>query len=170
MRRCCIAPLLTVALFCSACNREMVDPVPPLEINFEERCGLPEGRQRVYDPETGVFHIHFARSNTDSCSFRITKVAADLPKAIVFRLTGVPESYGVSGWPLACHVDGETYIIDLKAEMIEPNVFIKIIRDATLFRVSRDGEVVTVECTEKGRKLLKPGAKISFTFDSIKYW
>jgi len=170
MRLFWIAPLLTVALFCTGCKREMVDPVPPLEISFEERCGLPEGRQRVYDPETGVFHIHFARSNTESCSFRIAKVANDLPKSIGFRFTGVPQSYGVSGWPLALHVAGETYIIDLQAQIMETNSFVRIIRDETLFRVSRAGEVVAVEFTEKGRKLLQPGTRISFTFDLIKYW
>jgi hypothetical protein len=99
-------------------------------------------------------------------------VANPLPKPIVFQLSGVPENYGVSGWPLALHVNGVTHIIDLQADMIEPNMFVvaQIIRDEALFRFARDGEAVTVEPTEKGRQLLQRGASISFCFDLNKYW
>jgi RNA polymerase sigma factor (sigma-70 family) len=127
-------------------------PEQPLEIEFTQFSGPPEGRKQVYDPETGVFHVHFrsgdvaARINKAS-AFEITKVADGFEKPVVFRLTGVPEN---PDRPLALLVDGGGH--DLTPERC----------DKALFRVERKDGVTTVEFTKKGQALLKPGARVSF--------
>jgi hypothetical protein len=148
----------------------------PLEITFWQSCGPPAGGQRVYDPKTGVFHIHFSEPEHigSLCSgvykrsgFEVTKVTGPFVKPVVFRLTGVPASYGCLGDPLALCVgeafsdflpDGKIY--DLVADPLAAGPV-----DQTLFRVKHDVDAITIEFREKGRALLKPGTVMSFKLD-----
>src|SRR5438552_1176742 len=95
---------------------------PPLQINclphsdrFLEpkkatsSCGVPEGRQQVYDPKTGIFHIHFKPQSYAVSAFEIEKVAQRFEKPIVFRLTGVPTDFGCVGHSLVLSVGGKRY-------------------------------------------------------------
>jgi hypothetical protein len=143
---------------------------PPLEISFKElqgpgakkgevSCGMPEGRQQVYDPDTGIFHIHFKSRNYTVSAFELTKVAERFPKPRVFRLTGVPKGYGCLGVPLVLSVGERRYAIEEVALAPGPV-------DKTLFRVERNDEMVAVALTAKGQALLRPGARISFKVDT----
>jgi hypothetical protein len=181
--RTCLLLLCTAS--CPACSRDAAEPFasrqgddpaqPPLEINFKQLCGPPEGRQHVYDPETGVFHVHFKKPQPigrfsgfyERSAFEVTKVAERFAKPVVFRLTGVPASYGCLGDPLTLSPGGATdnrrpagdrYA--LVEDALAPGPV-----DEALFRVERTADVVTVTFTEKGRALLKPGAMISFKPD-----
>src|SRR5262245_14284240 len=120
---------LIVALTCAGCSRDVADPIafaprdespPPLEIRFNPSqglrakegdlsCGIPQGRDQIYDRETGTFHVHFKARDMTVSSFEITKVAARFPKPIVFRLTGVPLAYGCVGIPLALTIGEKRY-------------------------------------------------------------
>jgi hypothetical protein len=173
------APLLVLTILYLSSGQQAASAVekadetsaPPLAIQFqpsrgflddkhaEPSCGVPMGRQQVYDPETGVFHIHFRPQNYAVSAFTVTKAAARFPKPVVFRLTGVPKAYGCLGVPLALSVDGKSYAIEEGA--LAPGRV-----DKTLFRVVRSADRVTVEFTEKGQGLLKPGAQISFKVDT----
>ncbi len=165
--------LLIFAVSCSACCQDVPDPIaiqqgddlsqPPLEINFKQSCGVPEGRQQAYDPKTGVFHIHFKPQRFAVSAFGVTKVAERFAKPVVFRLTGVPLAYGCVGLPLVLTVGEKRYVmID-----VGPSSFHAYERfDRTLFRVERKEDVVTVAFTEKGQALLRPGAQISFKVDT----
>ena len=180
--RACLVLLLAVA--CSACRQDVADPVelgardesplPPLEIRFqpsqglrakegEVSCGVPEGRDRVYDPETGVFHVHFKARNCTRSGFEVTKVAERFPKPVVFRLTGVPSTYGCVGIPLALTVGEKRYAM---TDAGRDSVHADDPFDRTLFRVEHTDGVVTVAFTEKGQTLLKPGAQVSFEIDT----
>jgi hypothetical protein len=146
-------------------KRPMDEP-PPLEIKFKQSCGLPPGRQQVYDPSTGVFHIHFKprRSYLQHGAFEVTRVGERLPKRVVFRLTGVPSSYGCLGHPLILSVGGKCYALDASCEALYYEQAERF--DKTLFRSERKGEVVTIQLTEKGQALLEPGARIAFKIDT----
>src|SRR5262249_50690296 len=133
---------LILAVSCTACSPDVAHPVaiepreevplPPVEIRFkpsdglfskegELSCGVPQGRDQVYDPETGVFHVHFNARNYTRSGFEITKVAARFPRPVVFRLTGVPLVYGCLGVPLALTVGGKRYaLIDVGPDSIHP--------------------------------------------------
>jgi hypothetical protein len=180
MNHCRACLLLIVTVACLACDQDVAGPIatqqgddpsqPPLEINFkhaehlfrgtgEKSCEVPEGRQQVYDPKTGVFHIHFKPRNFECSAFEVTKVAERFAKPLVFRLTGVPRGYGCVGRSLALSVADKSYALEENA--LAPGPF-----DKTLFRVQRKEKVVTIEFTQKGQALLKPGAQISFTIDT----
>jgi hypothetical protein len=140
---------------------------PPLEIKFKQSCDLPEGRQQVYDPETGVFHIHFKarRSSYEQrAAFEVAKVGVKFTKPVVFRLTGVPSAYGCLGHPLILSVGDKSYAID--ASCADHYWGQEKRFDKTLFRSERKDRVVTIEFTEKGQALLKPGAQIAFKIDT----
>ena len=143
------------------------EPLPriaaaPLGISFERFCDPPKGQPYRYDPETGVFDITLVMTGTGDkpSGFAVTKAASKEGKPIVFRLTGVPAWYGLSGTPLSLSVGGSRYVIDEGCDYY----YREGIHDKTLFRVTREGELVTVEFTPKGRSLLIPGAKISFVW------
>jgi hypothetical protein len=175
---------LLLAIACSAGCQRQADTVAiqegddasasPLEISFEPSqglrakegevsCGLPPGRDRVYDSQTGVFHVHFNARDFTCSAFAVQKAAGRFTKPVVFRFTGVPTGYGCLGQPLTLTVADKRYAIDASCESqyywAEPF-------DKTLFRSRREGDVVTVEFTEKGRALLKPGARISLEIDT----
>jgi hypothetical protein len=146
----------------------------PLEITFKQlqglrakegevSCGVPEGREQAYDPDTGVFHVHFNARNFTASAFEVTKVAARFPKPLAFRLTGVPSQYGCLGHPLTLSVGDKLYAIDASCDS---QYYWAAPFDKTLFRSQRKGDVVTVEFTEKGQALLKPGAQISLRIDT----
>jgi hypothetical protein len=175
-------PILAVA--CSANCQERAGPVaireggspeqPRLEIRFqpsqglrakagEVSCEVPKGRDQVYDPDTGVFHVHFKAGNFTASGFEVTKVPERLPKPVVFRLTGVPLAYGCVGVPLALTVGENRYpLIDVGHDSFHPYERF----DRTLFRIERKDDVVTVAFTEKGQTILKPGAQVSFKIDT----
>ena len=144
---------------------------PPLGITFqpsrglvgenlrEPSCGVPTGRRQVYDPATGVFHIHFRPRNFAVSAFTVTKTPARFTKPVVFHLTGVPKAYGCLGAPLALSVDGKSYAIEKGATAPAR-------ADRTLFQVERSADRVTVKFTEKGQALLKSGAQIWFQVDT----
>jgi hypothetical protein len=141
---------------------------PPLRIKWLGQCRPPSGRGQAYDPDTGVFHIEF--SGGYESGFEVVKVAQGNPKPVVFRLTGLPDMYGFDGLPLTLAVDGKHYLIDMEGDYGASEF--NLIRDNTLFRVERKFVTeytyenpirmieVTVKFTEKGRLLLKPGARI----------
>lgn len=155
------------------------EAAPPLEVRFNQSCGLPEGRQQVYDEKTGVFHIHFQSPNPigssgsglyERSAFEVAKINGPFVKPVVFRLTGVPQNYGCVGDPLCLCVginnkgdglrlDGKCYAL-VNAPLAPGPV------DKSLFRVESQDDVVTVEFTEKGQALLAPGALISFKVDT----
>jgi hypothetical protein len=172
------SPLLLVMLCCLGCTQAVPDPAdapgddpsPPLEVRFEpfERgltsatgpsCGVPEGRPQAYDPKTGSFHIHFRSGDYATSAFEVTKVAERSPGPIVFRLTGVPQAYGCLGTPLSLIVDGKSYAFE-KDELAPVRL------DKALCRVERKDDTVTLAFTEKGRAILKPGARVSFSIDT----
>jgi hypothetical protein len=122
--------VLVLAGCCTACRQDAAGPVQtrpgdeppraPLEIRFrpseglcakagEVSCEVPEGRDRVYDARTGVFHVHFKARNLTASGFEVIRAAARFPKPVVFRLTGVPTSYGCVGIPLALTVGEKRY-------------------------------------------------------------
>jgi hypothetical protein len=167
--------------FCQAGPTPFVSPPgddaaqPPLEISFkkshglrakkdEVSCGVPEGRDRAYDPATGIFHVHFRARNFTASGFEVTKVAERFTKPVVFQLMGVPSAYGCLGHPLTLSVDCQRYALDASCASLYclgERPF-----DEALFRSERKGDVVTVEFTEKGQALLKPGAQISLEIDT----
>ena len=118
---------------------------------------------QVYDPATGVYHVAFKPRNLTTSSFEVTKVAQRFSKPVVFRLTGVPTTYGCVGIPLALTVDDKRYAMtDVGYDSFHAGERF----DKTLFRVERKDDIVAVEFTEKGRALLKPGARVSFRVDT----
>jgi hypothetical protein len=180
--------LLIVAVASCGCQAA-ADPVvrrgddeaaPPLEITFKQSCVLPEGQKQVYDPETGVFHVHFELPKRiggrgsglyKRSAFEVTKINGPFVKPVVFRLTGVPSDYGCVGDPLSLCVGASDGLIDslqldgqCYALIDDPLAQGPV--DKTLFRVQRLGDAVIIEFTEKGRALLKPGALISFKVDT----
>jgi hypothetical protein len=179
--------VLTVWAFCGC--KEAAGPIapplgdpsaPPLELNFGQSCGLPEGRQQAFDPKTGVFHVHFTAPKSigtpgsglyERSGFEVTKAAGPFVKPVIFRLTGVPPDYGCVGDPLSLCVgfsEGlrDSLRLDGKCYALVDDPLTQGPVDKTLFRVERQGDVVTVEFTEKGQALLKPGALISFKVDT----
>ena len=121
-------------------------------------CGVPEGKEGIYDPGTGIFHIRFKARKHARSAFEITKVAGTFAKPVVFRMDGVPREIGCLGYPLTLTVDGTSRPLESGALGSDPC-------DETLFHVKREGEAVLVAFTEKGQALLKPGAWISFKVD-----
>ncbi len=153
---------------------------PPLELRFGQACGLPAGRQQAYDPQTGVFHVHFAPARPiggngsglfKRSAFEVTKVHRPIARPVVFRLTGVPPEFGCVGDPLSLRVgisDGsrDRLCPDGKCYALVEDPLAQGPVDETLFRVERGGDVVTVAFTAKGQALLQPGALISFKMDT----
>jgi len=181
-------PTVLVVLFAVACSsfcqdgptpgvsRPGHEPAPPpLEIRFkkadglhakkdEVSCAVPEGRGQVYDPATGIFHIHFKVRNFTDGGFEMTKVAERFTKPVVFRLTGISSAYGCLGHPLTLLVGGQRYALDPSCASLYfwgERPF-----DKALFRSERKGDVVTVAFTPKGQALLKPGAQILLAIDT----
>ena len=151
--------------FASPC---IIQAEPPLGVKCLGQCRPSKDHGQAYDPETGVFHIEFAEFES---GFEVVKVANEKTRPVVFHLTGLPDLYGFEGLPLTLAVDGKNYLIDMERdEPVSPNY--NVIRDDTLFRVKRKFVTeytyerpcrmieVTVEFTETGRLLLKPGARI----------
>jgi hypothetical protein len=152
----------------------------PLEITFRRGCGLAEGRKQVYDAQSGVFHVHFEAPTRiggrgsglyQRSAFEVAKVNGPFVKPVVFRLTGVPLSYGCVGDPLALNVDVSKGLRDSSrldgtcyALVADPLAEGPV--DKTLFRVERREDAVTIEFSEKGQNLLKPGTMISFKVDT----
>src|SRR6516225_3052824 len=103
------ALLIIVAASCgcqdvadSGAPRANDEGAPPLEITFRQACRLPEGQQQVYDPKSGVFHVHFESPKRvggpgsglyERSAFEVTKVNGPFVKPVVFRLSGVPSDY-----------------------------------------------------------------------------
>jgi len=149
---------------------------PPLEIRFRSEqgglrakkddasCGLPPTRDRVYDPETGVFHIHFKARDFSESGFEVAKTADRITKPVVFRLTGVPRAYGCLGHPLTLSVGGKTYGLDPSCASLYSRDERQF--DKGLFQSERKGDVLTVQFTEKGQALLKAGAQITLAIDT----
>jgi hypothetical protein len=181
---------LIILILASCSRQDMADPVahwpndeidPPLEITFKQSCKLPEGRQQVYDPRTGIFHVHFEEPTRigmrgsglyKRSAFEVTKIRGPFVKPVVFRLTGVPSNYGCLGDPLSLCVDGRNgqddefhFHLEGKYYALVEDPLAQGPVDKTYFRVERQDEVVTVAFTEKGRALLKPGALVSFKLD-----
>ena len=152
------------------------DPAP-LDITFFGRCGVPEDRGQAYDPDTGVFHVEFGGYAENG--FDVVRVDARAGEPVIFHLTGLPDMYGFGGLPLTLAVDGKNYLIDLKRDPGNHTEY-DLIRDDTLFRVESKFVTeytyenpcrrieVTFEFTEKGRALLKPGARIFCVM--LTYW
>jgi hypothetical protein len=167
--------LLAIAMGCLALSHA-VQPEPPLVIKFLGQCRLPKERVHVYDPNTGVFHIEFA--GYGESGFEVVKVAKGTTKPVVFHLTGLPDMYGFDGLPLTLAVNGKNYLIDMKRDP-GPSEY-NLIRDDSLFRVESKFVTeytyerpirmieVTIEFTEKGRLLLKPGTRIFCVM--LTYW
>jgi hypothetical protein len=179
--------VLTVCAFCGC--KEAADPikqplgeapVSPLELNFGQACGLPAGRQQAFDPRTGVFHIHFTQPKSigapgsglyERSRFEVRKVTGPFVKPVIFRLTGVPSDYGCAGDPLSLCVgvrDGfrdDLRLAGTSHALVQDPLALGPV-DKTLFRVERQRDIVTVEFTEKGQALLKPGTLISFKVDT----
>jgi len=188
--------LLALTISCPACSQDAAGPVAiqqggdaagpvaiqqdgdqsqaPLEIRFKEACGLPEGREHIYDPKTGIFHVHFKprdyghTTSLDPSAFEVTKVGGRFAKPVVFRFTGVPEGYGCVGYPLGLYTRPAFSWSDARYVFDECDLSILAGErcDKTLFRVERKEDVVTVEFTEKGQALLKPGVDIGFAVDT----
>lgn len=172
---------LLLAMCCSACNQDAADTVavqpgdegisPPLEIAFkplselftaenpEPSCGVPAGRAEVYDPQTGVFHIHFKSRNYARSAFEVTKVADRFTRPVVFRLTGDTRGGGCMGRDLTFSVDGKDY-------PLAEGMFAYGCIDKTLFHVEHKDNLVTIEFTKKGQTLLKPGAQVWLHIDT----
>jgi hypothetical protein len=156
--------------------RVEADP-PPLDISFFGGCRVPQDRGQAYDPERGVFHVEFG--GYAEHGFDVVKVDEGANQPVIFHLTGLPDLYGFNGLPLTLAVDGKNYLIDLKRDPGDHPEY-DLIRDDTLFRVEskyvteytyeRPARMieVTVEFTEKGRSLLKPGARIFCVM--LTYW
>ncbi len=176
--------LLILAVACSTgcqdqtvavANQEADAPKsPPLEIDFkpteglyakegEVSCGLPQGRDEVYDPQTGEFHIHFNSRRFTRSAFEVKKAAGPFAKPVVFRFTGIPLSYGCLGHPLTLSVDDKQYALDASCDS---QYFWAEHFDKSLFRSHREGDAVTVEFSEKSQTLLKPGTRISLEIDT----
>jgi hypothetical protein len=126
----------------------------PLELAFRSGSGLPPGRAEVYDPKTGIFHIHFRNTKINEPSVvEVTKVTAKPTRPIVFRLTGVPR---YPDYPLVLRAGRKGYYLDPKGH------------DKKYFRVEYaagrdpDSGVVTVTFTPEGQALLTPGTQIYF--------
>ena len=175
---------LSLALSCSACNQEAAVPVAighdeiapaPLEITFkplsasftlnaeregEPSGGPPPGRDQVYDPKTGIFHIHFKSKNMKRSAFEITKAADHFRKSVVFRFTGATRGDGCLGQDLTFSVDGKDYALS------EGALSYGHVVDTKLFRIANDVDAVTVEFTKQGERLLKPGAQVWLRFDT----
>jgi hypothetical protein len=159
------------ALSLGSCSRQAAAPdEPPLEIKFLSAtgtlfgddagvtsCGVPNGRTSCYDPETGVFHVQVNVYGEVEVGFEITKVSERIPKSVTFRLTRVAPNFGCVGRPMALSVKGRNY-------PLVPDVPRKV--DPALFRVESDGDAVVVAFTEKGQKLLEPGARIGYSVDN----
>jgi hypothetical protein len=125
---------------------------------------VPAGRDRVYDPQTGAFHIQFQARDFTRSGFEVTKVAERFPEPVVFRLTGIPTGYGCLGHPLILTVGEKRYALDPSCESQywrdeEPI-------DVTLIHSTRKGDEVTLAFTDKGQSLLKSGANISLKVDT----
>jgi hypothetical protein len=172
---------LLLTLSCSACNQETAGPgafasedensPTLLEIAFRPfsglftrdnaglSCGVPAGRQQIYDPKTGVFHIHFKSQNYTRSAFEVKKVADRFTKPIVFRLTGDTRGYGCLGHDLTFSVDGKEY-------PLADSMYADRQIDKTLFRVEHKEQLVTIEFTQKGQALLKPGAQVWLSVDT----
>jgi hypothetical protein len=170
--------LFLIGTFSSSACHKLSEPVavpdgdeisrPPLEIKFRPlehllggvgddggtsgvpSCKVPEGRQQVYDPNTGVFHIQFVDGGWHRSAFEITKVAERFAKPVVFRLTSVPTGWDCMGLELS--VGDKRYALE------EDHSYVPV--DKTLFLVDRKEDVVTIDFTEKGQALLKPGTRI----------
>lgn len=143
---------------------------PPLEIKFLSTrgtlfgddygvasCGVPKGRTSCYDPATGVFHVQVNVYGEVEVGFEITRVSERISRPVAFRLTRVPPHYGCVGRPLAFTVKGKDYplVNDILGDV-----------DTRLFRVERDRDAVVVTLTDKGQKLLEPGARIGYSVDN----
>jgi hypothetical protein len=147
---------------------------PPLEISFrpaeglrakegDVSCSVPAGRDEMYDPQTGIFHIHFRAGDLKRCALEVTKANRPFARPVEFRFTGIPIGYGCMGHPLTLAVDDKRYGIDAScdsqyywAEHVDP----------ALVRSKREKDAVLVEFTERGQALLKPGARISLEIDT----
>lgn len=183
MKRIHLAWPLVVALACLACTQDPAErggepgdnlAAAPLDIAFnpfsgsfffakttqgEPSCGLPPGRQQLYDSRTGTFHIHLTARDLHSSGFEVTKVAARFTRPIVFRLTGDTYGAGCLGRDLTLTVDDKDYpLVD------GPLSYGQV--DRTLFHSQRDGATVTVTFTRKGEALLKPGAQVWLQVDT----
>jgi hypothetical protein len=146
---------------------------PPLEISFlpaeglrakqgEVLCSVPAGRDEMYDPQTGVFHIHFSAGNLKRSALEVTKAKGPFARPVVFRFTGVPTGYGCLGHPLTLAVDDKSYGIDASCDS---QYYWAEHVDQALVRSKREKDAVIVEFTERGQALLKPGARISLEVD-----
>lgn len=168
-----------VTAYCLWWRAEPVRPESPsLEITFFGACHVPGDRSQAYDPETGIYHIEFG--GYAETGFDVVKVVEEQAgKPVKFHFTGLPDMYGFDGLPLTLAVDGKYYLIDLKRDPGDSETY-HLIRDDTLFRVESKFVTeytyerpmrmidVTVEFTEKGRALLKPGARIFAVV--LRYW
>jgi hypothetical protein len=147
----------------------------PLGFEFKQPCGLPAGRQRVYDPNTGIFHIHFGSSKPigsgaicERNAFEVKKILGPFVRPVVFRLTGVPLSYGCLGDPLALNIGrgaSNGYRLEGRSYALVADPLASGPIDKSLFRIERNDDVLIVAFTEKGQALLQPGAMISFRLD-----
>ena len=175
--------LITLVVLCFAGCQGRAGPAaiedapsaqPPLEVSFlpsqglfakegEVSCSVPAGRDHVYDPKTGTFHVHFQSRNFVRSACEVTKSTGRFARPVVFRFTGVPTSYGCLGHPLTLTVAEKRYAMD--ASMDSEHYWAKEF-DKALFRSQREGDAVTVEFTEKGQALLRPGARISLEVDT----
>jgi hypothetical protein len=150
---------------------------PAYEIGFTAGCGLPAGRTQVYDPRTGIYHIHFGPSESigsfgsglfKRSGFEIAKVHGPTTKPVTFRLTGVPANFGCFGDALSLNVGRTTpdaFRLDGKSTPLIADPLALDPVDATLVQSVRDADGVTITLTEKGAALLVPGALISFRLD-----
>jgi hypothetical protein len=171
MHRSLTFPVFLAALVTCSCDRSVAEPEgPPLEIKFLSAtntlfgddcgvpsCGVPRGRASCYDPDTGVFHVQAEVYGEAAVGFEVTKVSERITRPIAFRLTRVPPDYGCLGRPLSLTVKGKHYplVQDILGDV-----------DESLFRVEHDGDAVVVTFTEKGQKLLEPGARIGWSVDN----
>ena len=128
------------------------DPAqPPLEIAFKRFCAPPADRD-IFDPRTQTIHIHFFAGELgerigQASEFELAQVSNRLPKALAFRLTGLPDE---PNQPLRLHVGEERFLLD------------PVRHDKTLFHVERRDDATQIEFTQKGLALLKPGARFRF--------
>jgi hypothetical protein len=125
---------------------------------------VPNGRDGVYDAATGTFHVHFKVRNFTQGGFDVAKVSGKLPRPLKFRLTGIPRVYGCLGEPLCLMVGEKNYALDPDnrygfSRQMEP-------LDEALYHTTRQGDAITIEFTEKGVALLKPGTRVFLRVDT----
>jgi hypothetical protein len=138
--------ILALAVFASMGTKKGsgAEPTEPVTFAYDLKA-VPTGpRELTYDPKKQEYYLLvFCRAHLE-----VKSVAPDLEKRpAVLRIDGLSDH---PDWPLQLLVDGKLY-------SLHHNGF-----DKGLFRVERKDAVTTVEFLPAGKKLLKPGAQLTY--------